>query len=57
MENLPLAVTNYQLSLWIHITAAVVGLGMTFAEAILFLIRNEFVTGTTVDVDGGALLP
>ena len=27
------------------------------AHAILFLIKNEFVTGTTVDVDGGALLP
>lgn len=27
------------------------------AEAILFLIGNDFVTGTTVDVDGGALLP
>jgi NAD(P)-dependent dehydrogenase (short-subunit alcohol dehydrogenase family) len=27
------------------------------AHAILFLIENEFVTGTTVDVDGGALLP
>lgn len=27
------------------------------ADAILFLIRNEYVTGTTVDVDGGALLP
>jgi len=27
------------------------------AEALLFLIRNDFVTGTTVDVDGGALLP
>ena len=27
------------------------------AEAILFTIRNDFVTGTTVDVDGGALLP
>lgn len=27
------------------------------ASAILFLIRNDFVTGTTVDVDGGALLP
>jgi NAD(P)-dependent dehydrogenase (short-subunit alcohol dehydrogenase family) len=27
------------------------------ASAILFLIENEFVTGTTVDVDGGALLP
>lgn len=27
------------------------------AQAILFLIENEFVTGTTIDVDGGALLP
>ncbi|MCA9504839.1 MAG: SDR family oxidoreductase [Myxococcota bacterium] len=27
------------------------------ASAVLFLIRNDFVTGTTVDVDGGALLP
>ena len=26
------------------------------AQAILFLIQNEFVTGTTVDVDGGWLL-
>lgn len=27
------------------------------AAAILFAIDNEFVTGTTIDVDGGALLP
>ena len=27
------------------------------ADAVLFLLGNEFVTGTTVDVDGGALLP
>jgi NAD(P)-dependent dehydrogenase (short-subunit alcohol dehydrogenase family) len=27
------------------------------AHAILFLIENDFVTGTTVDVDGGVLLP
>ena len=26
------------------------------ADAILFVIHNDFVTGTTVDVDGGALL-
>jgi NAD(P)-dependent dehydrogenase (short-subunit alcohol dehydrogenase family) len=26
------------------------------ADAILFLLRNDFVTGTVVDVDGGALL-
>ena len=38
MENLPLAVTGYQLSVWIHITAVVIGLGMTFAEAVFFPI-------------------
>ena len=27
------------------------------AHAIMFAVENEFVTGTTVDVDGGALLP
>jgi len=27
------------------------------AQGILFLIENDFVTGTTIDVDGGALLP
>lgn len=27
------------------------------ASAILFAIENDFVTGTTIDVDGGALLP
>lgn len=27
------------------------------AQAILFTLRNDYVTGTTVDVDGGALLP
>lgn len=27
------------------------------AKGILFVIENDFVTGTTVDVDGGALLP
>jgi NAD(P)-dependent dehydrogenase (short-subunit alcohol dehydrogenase family) len=26
------------------------------ADAVLFLLRNEFTTGTTIDVDGGALL-
>ena len=26
------------------------------AQGILFVIQNDFVTGTTVDVDGGALL-
>lgn len=27
------------------------------ASAILFAVENDFVTGTTIDVDGGALLP
>jgi NAD(P)-dependent dehydrogenase (short-subunit alcohol dehydrogenase family) len=27
------------------------------ADAVMFLLRNDFVTGTVVDVDGGALLP
>jgi NAD(P)-dependent dehydrogenase (short-subunit alcohol dehydrogenase family) len=32
------------------------GLPEEVAQAILFLVENDFVTGTTVDVDGGALL-
>lgn len=27
------------------------------AQAVMFLLSNDFVTGTTIDVDGGALLP
>ena len=27
------------------------------AQAILFLLQNDFTTGTVVDVDGGASLP
>jgi len=41
MENLPLAVTGYQFSVWIHVTAVVVGLGMTFAEAVLFPVAMK----------------
>lgn len=33
---MPLAVTNYEFSLFLHITAAVVGLGVTFAEAFTY---------------------
>jgi len=33
-----------------------VGRSEEVAQAILFVIENDFVTGTTVDVDGGALL-
>jgi uncharacterized membrane protein len=34
--GMPLAVTGYELSLFLHISAVVVGLGATFAEAITF---------------------
>ncbi|MFA9400868.1 MAG: DUF2269 family protein, partial [Acidobacteriota bacterium] len=34
--EIPLAVTGYELSIWIHITAVVVGLGATFGEALFF---------------------
>jgi uncharacterized membrane protein len=33
---MPLAVTNLEISLFIHITAAIVGLGVTFAEAFTY---------------------
>lgn len=33
------------------------GTAAEVAHAILFVIQNDFVTGTTVDVDGGWLLP
>jgi uncharacterized membrane protein len=33
---MPLAVTNVEVSLFIHITAAIVGLGVTFAEALTY---------------------
>jgi NAD(P)-dependent dehydrogenase (short-subunit alcohol dehydrogenase family) len=34
-----------------------IGTADEVADAIVFCLRNDFVTGTTVDVDGGALLP
>jgi uncharacterized membrane protein len=40
-EALPLAVTVYEISLWIHIVAAVVGLGATYAEAVLFPVAMK----------------
>jgi uncharacterized membrane protein len=36
IEALPLAVTTYDLSVFVHVTAVMVGFGATFAEAIMF---------------------
>jgi uncharacterized membrane protein len=33
---MPLGVTNYELSLFVHITAAIIGLGVTFAEGLTY---------------------
>ena len=41
MESLTLAVTTVQLSVWIHVTAVVVGMGMTFAEALFFPVAMK----------------
>jgi uncharacterized membrane protein len=35
------AVTSYEISLWLHITAVVVGFGATFAEAIMFPVAMK----------------
>ena len=37
----PFAVTGYELSLFLHITAVVVGFGATFAEAIMFPVAMK----------------
>jgi uncharacterized membrane protein len=37
----PLAVTGYEISLFLHITAVVVGLGATFAEALAFPVAMK----------------
>jgi hypothetical protein len=39
--TLPLAVTSYDLSLFLHITAVVVGFGATFAESIMFPVAMK----------------
>jgi hypothetical protein len=36
MTTLPVAVTTYELSVFVHITAVMVGFGATFAEAVMF---------------------
>ena len=37
----PLAITGYELSLFVHITAAVVGFGATFAESVMFPVAMK----------------
>jgi uncharacterized membrane protein len=41
IEALPLAVTTYDLSVFVHITAVMVGFGATFAEAIMFPVAMK----------------
>ena len=38
---MPLAITNYDLSVFIHITAVVVGFGSTFAESVMFPVASK----------------
>jgi uncharacterized membrane protein len=38
---MPLAVTNYDFSVFIHVTAVVVGFGATFAESVLFPVARR----------------
>lgn len=38
---MPFAVTSYELSVFLHITAAVVGFGATFAESIMFPVAMQ----------------
>ncbi|MCB0828147.1 MAG: DUF2269 family protein [Solirubrobacterales bacterium] len=39
--EIPLAVTGYDISIWIHITAVVVGFGATFGEALFFPVAMK----------------
>ncbi len=38
---MPLAVTGYEIGLWLHISAVVVGFGATFAESIAFPVAMK----------------
>jgi hypothetical protein len=38
---MPLAVSSYELSLFVHVTAVMVGFGATFAEAVLFPVAMK----------------
>jgi len=41
IEALPVAVTTYDLSVFVHVTAVMVGFGATFAEAIMFPVAMK----------------
>jgi uncharacterized membrane protein len=41
MSSLPLAVSTYQLSVFVHVTAVMVGFGATFAESIAFPVAMK----------------
>jgi uncharacterized membrane protein len=41
IEALPVAVTKYEFSIFLHITAVMVGFGATFAEAIMFPVAMK----------------
>lgn len=38
---MPLAITTYELSVFIHVTAVVVGFGATFAESVMFAVAMK----------------
>jgi uncharacterized membrane protein len=38
---MPLAVENYQISIFLHITAVVVGFGVTFSESVMFPVAMK----------------
>jgi hypothetical protein len=38
---MPLAVTNYDFSVFLHVTAVVVGFGVTFAESVMFPVAMK----------------
>jgi uncharacterized membrane protein len=37
----PFAITGFEISLWLHISAVVVGFGATFAEALMFPVAQK----------------
>src|SRR5262249_57295440 len=40
-RSMPLAVTNVEVSIFLHITAVVVGFGVTFSEAVMFPVAMK----------------